>query len=239
MTEALTEITVTFSDEIKANSITPDDQFGLYTAGSAFPSAFGNWSINGNVLTITLTSTLTTAGTYTLRIPADYIVRKSDGMKMEQNANIEFKVGVPAPLNFVSITPETTECLEVIEVTFSEEIVSNYAEGDKVNLRKGNDKIAITNIVADGCVLRLTLDEPLTVAGTYGITISKGKVSSKATGVAYGGGNFSIVITATDGIDGIDAEERNDVIYDLTGRKIETITKAGIYIINGKKVLVK
>ena len=28
-------------------------------------------------------------------------------------------------------------------------------------------------------------------------------------------------------------------IYDLTGRKIETITKGGIYIVNGKKVLVK
>ena len=28
-------------------------------------------------------------------------------------------------------------------------------------------------------------------------------------------------------------------IYDITGRKIENITKGGIYIIDGKKVLVK
>lgn len=34
-----------------------------------------------------------------------------------------------------------------------------------------------------------------------------------------------------------DNEER--VIYDLTGRRISEITESGIYIINGKKVLVK
>lgn len=28
-------------------------------------------------------------------------------------------------------------------------------------------------------------------------------------------------------------------IYDLQGRKIENVTEAGIYIVNGKKVLVK
>ena len=27
------------------------------------------------------------------------------------------------------------------------------------------------------------------------------------------------------------------VIYDLTGRRIDTITSAGIYIVNGKKVV--
>ncbi len=45
------------------------------------------------------------------------------------------------------------------------------------------------------------------------------------------------------GITGIDNVNNNDavekVIYDLTGRKVDTITKAGIYIVNGKKVLIK
>ena len=40
-------------------------------------------------------------------------------------------------------------------------------------------------------------------------------------------------------IDGIEAENGEKVIYDLTGRRIENITDAGIYIVNGKKVLVK
>ncbi len=41
------------------------------------------------------------------------------------------------------------------------------------------------------------------------------------------------------GIEGITAENGADVIYDITGRRIETVTAAGIYIINGKKTLVK
>jgi hypothetical protein len=34
-------------------------------------------------------------------------------------------------------------------------------------------------------------------------------------------------------------ENGNATIYDLTGRKVENITKAGIYIVNGKKQIVK
>jgi hypothetical protein len=45
--------------------------------------------------------------------------------------------------------------------------------------------------------------------------------------------------TGKTGIENIITENRTDAIYDLTGRRIEAITKAGIYIINGKKVLVK
>lgn len=40
-------------------------------------------------------------------------------------------------------------------------------------------------------------------------------------------------------IDDVVVENGAKVIYDLTGRRIENITNAGIYIVNGKKVLVK
>ena len=40
-------------------------------------------------------------------------------------------------------------------------------------------------------------------------------------------------------IKGVEIENGNNSIYDLTGRRIEKIARAGIYIINGKKVLVK
>ena len=40
-------------------------------------------------------------------------------------------------------------------------------------------------------------------------------------------------------IEDIEAENGEKVIYDLTGRRVENITNAGIYIVNGKKVLVK
>ena len=40
-------------------------------------------------------------------------------------------------------------------------------------------------------------------------------------------------------IEDVEAENGEKVIYDLTGRRVENITNAGIYIVNGKKVLVK
>ena len=44
----------------------------------------------------------------------------------------------------------------------------------------------------------------------------------------------------TTGIEQItDNREQSTVIYDLTGRRIEAITAPGVYIVNGKKVLVK
>lgn len=40
-------------------------------------------------------------------------------------------------------------------------------------------------------------------------------------------------------ISNIAVEDAENVIYDITGRRVNEITEAGIYIVNGKKVLVK
>ena len=47
------------------------------------------------------------------------------------------------------------------------------------------------------------------------------------------------IVAGESSIDDVVVENGEKVIYDLTGRRIENITKAGIYIVNGKKVLVK
>ena len=43
----------------------------------------------------------------------------------------------------------------------------------------------------------------------------------------------------TTAIEEVEIEATETVIYDLTGRRVNEITKAGVYIINGKKILVK
>ena len=43
----------------------------------------------------------------------------------------------------------------------------------------------------------------------------------------------------TTAIENVEVESASNVIYDLTGRRVEAITAPGIYIVNGKKVLVK
>ena len=44
---------------------------------------------------------------------------------------------------------------------------------------------------------------------------------------------------ATTAIENVEVESAVKVIYDLTGRRVEAITAPGIYIVGGKKVLVK
>ena len=44
---------------------------------------------------------------------------------------------------------------------------------------------------------------------------------------------------AVTSIDNITVENGTSVIYDLAGRKVNAITTAGIYIVNGKKVVIK
>ena len=43
----------------------------------------------------------------------------------------------------------------------------------------------------------------------------------------------------TTAIENVEVENASNVIYDLTGRRVEAITVPGIYIVNGKKTLVK
>ena len=49
---------------------------------------------------------------------------------------------------------------------------------------------------------------------------------------------LEVVEGTTDGIEEVETEAEK-VIYDLTGRRILEITKSGIYVVNGKKVIVK
>ncbi len=55
----------------------------------------------------------------------------------------------------------------------------------------------------------------------------------------YATGTYTWSVTGDTAVEGIEAEDGEQVIYDLTGRKVDNITNAGIYIVNGKKVMVK
>ena len=53
-------------------------------------------------------------------------------------------------------------------------------------------------------------------------------------------GTYTWVIgTGVNAIDTINAESGKQAIYDILGRRIEKVTSAGIYIVNGKKVVIK
>lgn len=96
---------------------------------------------------------------------------------------------------------------------------------------------------------------PVTAAGKYTLDLSQIIVDHAAENYIdeYGypntkwhsknqvcsGSKTWTIVAGESSIDDVVVENGEKVIYDLTGRRIENITKAGIYIVNGKKVLVK
>ena len=48
-----------------------------------------------------------------------------------------------------------------------------------------------------------------------------------------------VMVVDNTGIDEVTSDSEKSIIYDLTGRRIDEITAPGIYIVNGKKILVK
>ena len=61
---------------------------------------------------------------------------------------------------------------------------------------------------------------------------------SGTTGTALSA-NLRFDFGGTTAIEEVETEAAETVIYDLTGRRVNEITKAGVYVVNGRKVLVK
>ena len=115
------------------------------------------------------------------------------------------------------------------------EIENNFLDGS----------IANRYVAADACVLS-NGDNGI---GLYGAILNKldntaflnnankaylpapAGVNAASYSFNYGGG--------TTAIENVEVENTVKVIYDLTGRRVEAITAPGIYIVNGRKVLVK
>ena len=95
---------------------------------------------------------------------------------------------------------------------------------------------------------------PITAAGTYTIDLSEILVNYAGEFVTdqygtyasvwhkmreYCSGTYSWTVNGSSSVESIPAAEGEQVIYDLLGRRVESITGAGIYIVNGKKVVIK
>ena len=69
-----------------------------------------------------------------------------------------------------------------------------------------------------------------------GGTLAQNKSYLQLDAASYAVG---VRLPGTTGVEKVEVENTVNVIYDLTGRRVEAITAPGIYIVGGKKVLVK
>ena len=197
-----------------------------------------------NALCLKTAEPITTPGVYTFVLKEWYVYAGADVRLTE---DITYTFTITEGLKITNITPvvgaEVSAIYEFI-IEFNQDVTC-YAEGFPVYDENGNEHAFMVSLEdKEGNelpynMIRAYAETPITAAGTYTMFIFDVYPIGSWEGInetyefTFDGSNI------TTGIEDIEVENEAKVIYDLTGRKIETITKPGIYIVGGKKVLVK
>ena len=155
--------------------------------------------------------------------------------------------GISNPPSAYSYTPNsyTTE-LKTISITFSEAIrMEGITSADQFPIYNAENDLfpaGMGNWTLSGETLTIELESGISTNGDYYIVIPAECIVSEITGKKSAEDikiNLVVYNEEQASIKDIDCDNENVVIYDLSGRRINTITNAGIYIVNGKKELVK
>ena len=167
---------------------------------------------------------------YNVIIPEDvncFVIDEIDGAVVNLNP-----VEGILPAN-TAVIIEAEEGEYTFEVTEETSTVENVMEGTLKN----------EYITKEAYVLGVD-DEG--VVGLYkaemngGVWLNNANKAYLPASVANGAASYSFRFgEGTTAIENVEVENASNVIYDLTGRKVETISAPGIYIVNGKKTLVK
>ena len=241
---SLREITIEFDAEIAVKELNDTERISIdYGWGVLIGTTA---TVEGKLLKLVADTEITDNGTYPLTIPAGVVTRVSDGVAYEGGTftfTVEKAAVVVEPLTVVAVTPaEAVETLETITIEFSDNVDVPATASGKFTIADADGNTVATlyawDAAVDGKIVTLTLTEAITTAGEYTFSFAEGLVTRQGDGAtcAY---TCTITVTGVVGIDSIYGEAGESVIYDITGRKIEKITEGGIYIVNGKKVLVK
>ena len=243
---SLREITIEFDAEIAVKELSGTERISIQYLGISNILIGTTATVEGNTLKLVTDTEIKDSGKHTLVIPADVVTRVSDGVAYEGGTftfTVEKAAVVVEPLTVVAVTPaESVEKLETITIEFSDKVDVPATASGKFTIADADGNNVATlyawDAAVDGKVVTLTLTEAITEAGEYTFSFAEGLVTRQGDGAtcAY---TCTINVTGAVGIDSIYGEAGDCVIYDITGRKIEKITEGGIYIVNGKKVLVK
>ena len=199
-----------------------------------------------NALCLKTAEPITTPGVYTFVLKEWYVYAGTD---IRLTEDLTYTFTIVEGLKITNITPANgaeVEAIEDILIEFNKEITC-WAEafymtsdnGAEHNLTYSFNDKAGNELPYNS--IRIVAETPITAAGTYTLYIEDYNIATAGmmNQEILPAQTLTFTITGTTGIENVDPEAEKDVIHDLTGRKIETITKAGIYIVNGKKVLVK
>lgn len=198
--------------------------------------------------------------------PGNYQIYIPEGLfTMNDNVNNEEKLlpfEIIAPIQVTPLEIVSVKALEngLLEIVYNQNIILNWDGLSKeiTIINDKNEEVTLNKYeTPEWPSMRMLYTSTETtwngheyeivpiVAGTYTVDVAQvivkyGYDSEIYDYVAQGAceGIYTVTISDT-AIKGIDAESANTEIYDITGRRVKEITKAGIYIINGTKKVVK
>ena len=201
-----------------------------------------------NALCLMTAEAITTAGEYTFVLKKEYATATSNNeLTIEKDITYHFTVEETLKIN--SITPNSSDIYEevsAITFTFNKAVLHNNIT-DIIVKDSNNKSYTFTKTTTDeeSSSLTFTTTTLLTNAGTYTFTLEGNVIYCENPNndineiESIPETTFTFIVKYPTSIEDINAASKEAATYDLTGRQIEKITNAGIYIINGKKVVVK
>ena len=206
-----------------------------------------------NQLVCSLKGEITEPGTYILTIPAGAVTYNDDPDNL--NSEVTFTYTIADKSNEdVTITPAAGNVSEIpalLILTFNDQTEVGASGNCTLVDDKGNSYKAELGIYWEGALNELQIelaDGAITAEGTYTLTIPAGAVSYGSSGDSSNGElTFVFVIGNATAISNIFAAEGNVEIYNANGQlvkrgdasAIKSLAPNKMYIINGKKVIIK
>ncbi|MBQ4082753.1 MAG: hypothetical protein IJC77_00630 [Bacteroidaceae bacterium] len=262
--EALGDLEITFENVKEVKLVEGADKVYVFPTTGSEIEGTATFADNKNKITVTF-GELTEEGEYVFAIPAGMFTM--DGVANEaREFTVTLSIAKITPLAIDSVTSVLNEegAVVAIRVAFNQQVGLAWDpetyQTISTNINLMDDKGNAINLLeyynpslpntTFEYVLGAYDDEynvvttPITEAGTYTLDLSQIVVQYsydpetwmyKASGFCEGTYTLNHGTTAIENI----KAEGEQAIYDLLGRRIEKISGAGIYIVNGKKVVIK
>ena len=231
-------------DSVNGAAIT-DANGKEYPLSVTYTDAWGG-STPYNALCLKTAEPITEPGTYTFVLKKEYIYA---GENVRIADDITYTFTIVEGLKITNITPANeAEVSEVSEITidFNNYVYHDYVSSIWVMDENGTEYEFVKdaeNLEYNTMSIKFIAATPITSAGTYMFTLEEYAVygydsSWNMETIPTQSFTFVIADNAT-GIEDTVAEEGEKTIFDLTGRRVKAINKAGIYIIKGVKTIVE